>query len=155
MTNTSVAMCLWFDGQAEQAAEFYTSLLPNSKILNVLRPVEGMPAVMVSFTLDGVSFQALNGGAQFKHSEAASICVTTQNQEQTDSLWANLIKDGGSEGQCAWLKDRFGVSWQIVPSVLPVLLGSNNKEASARVMNKMMTMKKIDIAALEKAFNAK
>ncbi|WP_129670476.1 VOC family protein [Candidatus Chloroploca sp. Khr17] len=144
-TSSSVAVCLWYDSNAEEAARFYTSLLPNSAILSV-------SPVMVTFTLDGVPFQALNGGPQFKPTEAASIAVTTKDQQETDYLWSALTADGGEEGQCAWLKDRFGVSWQIVPQILPKLLGSPDRQAANRAMEAMLQMSKIDIETLESAF---
>lgn len=153
--NTNVAICLWFDGQAEEAAEFYTSLIPDSEIRNVFRPAEDQPALMVTFTLGGVPFQALNGGPQYKHSEAASISVTTKDQKETDRLWNALTADGGSEGNCAWLKDRFGVSWQIVPAALSTYIGSSDREASGRAMKAMMDMNKIIIFELEAAFDGK
>ena len=146
-TPSSVAVCLWYDGNAEEAARFYTSLIPNSEVVSV-------SPVMVTFTLDGVPFQALNGGPQFKHTEAASISVSTRNQEATDRLWSALTADGGSEGRCAWLKDRFGVSWQIVPDILPKLLSSSDRQAADRALQAMLQMSKIDIEALESAFNA-
>ncbi|MFV0680345.1 VOC family protein [Ottowia sp.] len=142
---TKTTICLWFDGQAEEAAHFYTSVIPNSEVTST-------SPVMVTFTLDGVPFQALNGGLQFKFNEAASISIATEDQEETDRLWDALIKDGGSEGQCAWLKERFGLSWQIVPKALPRLLGSPDRDAADRALKAMMTMKKIDIARLEAAF---
>jgi len=151
--NKNVAICLWFDGQAEEAAEFYTSLIPDSEITSVSRPAEDQPALMVTFTLGGLPFQALNGGPQYKHSEATSISVTTKDQEETDHLWNALTADGGSEGKCAWLKDRFGVSWQIVPAALPTYIGSSDREASGRAMEAMMEMNKIIISELEDAFN--
>jgi predicted 3-demethylubiquinone-9 3-methyltransferase (glyoxalase superfamily) len=138
-------VCLWYDGNAEEAARLYTALIPNSEITSV-------SPVMVTFTLDGVPFQGLNGGPQFKPTEAASIVVSTKDQEETDHLWSALTADGGEESQCAWLKDRFGVSWQIVPQALPRLLGSPDREAAERAMQAMLQMKKIDIAALESAF---
>ncbi len=153
--NTNLAICLWFDGQAEEAANFYTSLIPESEILNVSRPAQDQPALMVTFTLGGVPFQALNGGPQFKHSEAVSISITTKDQEETDRLWNALTVDGGSEGKCAWLKDRFGLSWQIVPAVLPTLIGSTDREASGRAMKAMLGMNKIIISELLAAFNDK
>ncbi len=146
-TSSSVATCLWYDDNAEEAARLYTSLIPNSAVTAV-------SPVIVTFTLDGVPFQALNGGPQFKHTEAASISVSTKNQEATDRLWAALTADGGSAGRCAWLKDRFGVSWQIVPDVLPKLLSSSDRQAADRVLQAMLQMSKIDIEALESAFNA-
>jgi predicted 3-demethylubiquinone-9 3-methyltransferase (glyoxalase superfamily) len=153
--NTNVAICLWFDGQAEEAAEFYTSLIPDSEITNISRPAEDQPALMVMFTLGGVPFQALNGGPQYRHSEAVSISVTCKDQEETDRLWDALTADGGSEGKCAWLKDRFGVSWQIVPAALSTYIGSSDCEASGRAMKAMLGMNKIIISELEAAFNGK
>ena len=144
---TTVSVCLWFDGKAEEAARFYTLLIPNSEITSI-------SPVMVTFTLDGVPFQALNGGPRFKPTEAASIVVSTANQEETDRLWNALIADGGSESRCAWLKDRFGVSWQIVPKILPQLLSSSDRQAADRALQAMLKMSKIDIALLESAFNA-
>lgn len=152
---TNVAICLWFDGQAEEAAEFYTSLIPDSEIRSISRPAEDQPALMVTFVLGGVPFQALNGGPQYKHSEAASISVTTKDQAETDRLWNALTADGGREGKCAWLKDRFGVSWQIVPAALSAYIGSSDREASGRAMQAMMGMNKIVISELEAAFNGK
>ena len=150
--NPKVSTCLWFDGDAEEAATFYTSLLPDSRITNVTRPVPGGLALLVGFTLAGAPFQALNGGPQYRHSEAASISVGTEDQEETDRLWAALIANGGCESQCAWLRDRFGVSWQIVPKALPRLIGASDRVAATRAMQAMMGMRKIDIAALEAAF---
>lgn len=150
--NAKVRTCLWFDGNAEEAARFYVSLIPSSLVENVFRPSPDSPVLIVNFTLDGAPFQGLNGGPQFKFNEAASISVLTKDQEETDRLWNALTADGGNESQCAWLKDRFGLSWQIVPEVLPRLLGDPDHEAAGRVMQTMMTMKKIDIALLEASF---
>jgi predicted 3-demethylubiquinone-9 3-methyltransferase (glyoxalase superfamily) len=144
---STVSVCLWYDGDAEEAARLYTSLIPNSGVTST-------SPVMVTFTLDGVPFQALNGGPQFKPTEAASIVVSTENQEETDRLWNALIADGGSEGRCAWLKDRFGVSWQIVPTILPKLLRASDRQAADRALQAMLKMSKIDIKVLEAAFNA-
>lgn len=152
-TNPKVAVCLWFDGQAEEAAAFYTSLISGSEIQHVSRPAADQPAVIVAFTLGGVPFQALNGGPQYKHSEAASIVVTTQDQAETDWLWDALTADGGSEGRCAWLKDRFGISWQIVPAALHEYIGAPDREAAARAVQAMLGMNKIIISELEAAFN--
>lgn len=146
-TLSTVSVCLWCDGNAEEAARFYTSLIPNSEVISV-------SPVIVIFTLDGVPFQALNGGPEFKPTEAASIVVSTKSQEDTDRLWSALIANGGSEGRCAWLKDRFGVSWQIVPQVLPKLLSSSDRQAADRALQAMLKMSKIDIEVLESAFNA-
>ena len=145
--------CLWFDGEGEEAARFYVSLLPGSHIENIVRPDPARPALVVEFTLAGAPYMTLNGGPQFKHTEAASISVLTKDQAETDQLWQVLTADG-EEGPCGWLKDRFGVSWQIVPEVLPRLLSAGDKVASGRVMSAMMQMRKIDISALQAAFNA-
>ena len=150
--HAKVATCLWFDGNAEEAAGFYTSLIPDSRITSIMRLHPDGPALIVGFTLGGAPFQALNGGPQYKFSEATSISVTTAGQEETDRLWAALMAGGGSESQCAWLKDRFGLSWQIVPEALPRLLGSPDRAAAGRAMQAMLGMRKIDIAALEAAF---
>ena len=147
-----VATCLWFDGQAEEAAGFYASLIPNSKITNVMRLSPDGPALMVDFTLVGAPFKALNGGPQYRFNEAASISVSTENQADTDRLWTALTADGGSEGQCAWLKDRFGMSWQIAPKALGQFLGASDRAAAGRAMQAILAMRKIDIARLETAF---
>ncbi|MEZ5064297.1 MAG: VOC family protein [bacterium] len=147
-----IAVCLWFDDQAEEAAKFYTSLIPNSEITGILRPDASRPAVMVNFTLGGAAFQGLNGGPHVKHNEAASISVSTKDQAETDRLWDALLANGGSELQCAWLKDRFGVHWQIVPEALPKYLGASDTEAAGRAMQAMLGMKKIVVSELEAAF---
>jgi predicted 3-demethylubiquinone-9 3-methyltransferase (glyoxalase superfamily) len=152
LMQSKVSTCLWFDGTAEEAATFYTSLLPDSRITSIARLAPDGPALLVAFTLAGTPFQALNGGSMYKLTEAASISVATENQEETDRLWGALIADGGCESRCAWLKDRFGMSWQIVPMVLPLLIGSSDRVAANRAMQAMMGMRKIDIAALESAF---
>ncbi len=149
---STISTCLWFDGQAEEAANLYTSLFPDSQITNVTRPAPERTPLLVEFTLCGTPFQALNGGPQYTFSEAISLSVTTENQEETDRLWTALIAEGGSEGQCGWLKDRFGLSWQIVPRVLPQLIGSSDRAAAQRALQAMMGMKKIEIAALEAAY---
>ncbi|MEQ1719043.1 MAG: VOC family protein [Hyphomicrobium sp.] len=148
---SKVKTCLWFDGNGEEAARLYVSLLPGSDIGRLFRPDANGPALVVEFTLAGTPYQALNGGPQFPHTEAASISVATEDQAETDRLWDALVANGGAESRCGWLKDRFGVSWQIVPEALPKLLGGPDKAASARVMQAMMKMAKIDIAALEAA----
>lgn len=147
-----VATCLWFDGTAEEAARFYTSLVPDSSVTGVQRLAPDGPALMVTFRLAGTPFQALNGGPHYTLSEAVSISVMTRDQPETDRLWNALIADGGHASRCAWLKDRFGLSWQIVPEALPRLIGSPDRPAAARAMQAMMAMGKIDIAALEAAF---
>jgi len=147
---------LWFDKEAEGAAKFYCSIFKNSTILDVARYPEGSPApagsaMIVSFELEGLQFIGLNAGPQFKFTEAISFAVTTENQEETDYLWNALTAGGGKESDCGWLKDKFGLSWQITPRALIELLSSADKQKSARVMAAMMTMQKIDIAALQRA----
>jgi predicted 3-demethylubiquinone-9 3-methyltransferase (glyoxalase superfamily) len=149
--NEKVRTCLWFDGQAEEAAAFYVSLIPHSRIESVSPAAGNGPALMVEFTLDGTPFQGLNGGPYFTFNEAASVVVMTEDQAETDRLWNALIADGGSEGQCAWLKDRFGLSWQIVPRALPRLISDPDPAAAKRAMDAMLRMGKIDVAALEAA----
>jgi predicted 3-demethylubiquinone-9 3-methyltransferase (glyoxalase superfamily) len=147
-----VSTCLWFDGKAEEAANFYISLIPESHVETVFRPDQSGPALLIVFTLGGTPFQALNGGPKFKHSEAASISVSTRDQEETDRLWNALTANGGSESRCGWLKDRFGVSWQIIPEALPRLLTSPDRVAANRAFQAMLDMGKIDTAGLEAAY---
>ncbi|PQA87750.1 VOC family protein [Hyphococcus luteus] len=148
-----VRTCLWFDGNGKEAAEFYVSLLPDSFIETSFTPEQSGPPLIVEFTLAGAPYMVLNGGPMFKHTPAASISVLTKDQEETDRLWNALIADGGEESMCAWCIDRFGVSWQIIPERLPQLLQADDKAAAGRAREAMMKMKKIDIAALETAFN--
>ena len=145
--------CLWFDNKGEEAAQFYVSLLPDSHIEKVYRPDPDAPALVVEFTLAGAPYMVLNGGPYYKLNPAASISVLTKDQEETDQLWEALTADGGSPSQCGWLTDKFGLSWQIIPEALPRLVGSDDKAAAQRAHNAMMKMGKIDIAALESAFN--
>ena len=151
---------LWFDTQAQEAARFYTSLFKNSEIKSVSRyPAEGEEitgkpagAVMtVTFRLDGQEFIALNGGPQFKFNEAISLVVNCETQEEVDELWAKLT-EGGAEVQCGWLKDRYGLAWQIVPTVLGEMLQDEDRDRAGRVMKAMLQMKKIDIQTLERAY---
>ncbi|YCK36021.1 VOC family protein [Actinomadura sp. ATCC 39365] len=146
---------LWFDNQAEEAAEFYTSIFADSRILDVQRYPEGGPgpagqAMMVSFELAGQRFLALNGGPQFTFTEAISLYVDCASQEEVDDLWAKLT-DGGEESQCGWLKDRYGLSWQIVPRALPELMSVPDPAAAQRVMQAMLGMRKIEIKGPEDA----
>lgn len=155
----TVATCLWFDRQAEEAATFYTSLIPNSRITAVSRYEKGGPmpegtALIVSFELAGTPYMALNGGPHFTFTEAASIVVTCETQMEIDALWQALTADGGAESQCFWLKDRYGLSWQIVPSQIQRWMMSEDKVAAARVMSVIMSSVKPDIARLETAFSA-
>lgn len=153
MTYTSkVRTCLWFDGRGEEAAEFYTTLLPDSHIDSRSYPEPGKPALVVEFTLAGAPYMVLNGGPMFEHSPAASISVLADDQSEIDRLWDALTKDGGKESMCGWVVDRFGVSWQVVPSVLPTLMESDDKAAAGRARAAMMKMGKFNISALEAAF---
>ena len=147
--------CLWFDTEGEDAANFYTSVFPNSRIVDVVRFGEAGPGpagtvMVVTFDLDGQRFIALNGGPQFAFSEAVSFQISCETQEEVDHFWNELSK-GGEEGRCGWLKDRFGLSWQVVPTALPRLLGSSDPATSQRVMQAMLKMQKIEIAELEQA----
>lgn len=146
-----VRTCLWFDGTGEEAARFYVSLLPDSRMESVFSPNPAGPPLVVNFTLAGAPFQVLNGGPNFRLNEAASISVLTKDQAETDRLWNSLIAGGGEESQCGWLKDRFGLSWQIVPEALPRLMTNGDAATSGRVMQALLAMKKIDISKLEAA----
>jgi len=151
-----VTPCLWFDGQAEQAARYYVSLLPDSRIDRVFRSPAETPSgpagmvLAVDFTLAGNKFSGLNGGPQYKFTEAVSFQIACQDQAEIDRLWAALL-DGGSPSQCGWLKDRWGLSWQIVPSRLFQLLSDPDPKRSRCAMEAMLKMTKINIAELERA----
>jgi len=149
---------LWFDNNAEEAAQFYTSIFKNSKILNVSRYGDAGPGpkgsvMVVNFQLEGQQFTALNGGPLFKFSEAFSFVVNCETQKEIDEYWNKLTSGGGKESECGWLKDKFGFSWQIVPSALGKLM-SDPKNAN-RVMQALLQMKKLDIATLEDAAEGK
>ncbi len=155
---------LWFDDNAEEAVNFYTSIFKNSKIGGISRYNEEMAkaagrpvgSVMVaSFELNGQSFTAINGGPVFKFTEAVSFMVDCKDQEEVDYYWEKLTSGGGQESQCGWLKDKFGLSWQIVPSVLGELLGGKDPEKSKRAMHAMLQMKKLDVKALRDAAEGK
>jgi predicted 3-demethylubiquinone-9 3-methyltransferase (glyoxalase superfamily) len=152
--------CLWFDGNAEEAATFYTGLLPDSRIDSIWRsPAEtpSGPAGMVQtvdFTLNGQRVQGLNGGADFRFNEAISFVIECEDQAEVDRLWEALTADGGEPGPCGWLKDRFGLSWQIVPRRLNELVGDPDPERARRAMEAMLKMGKIDVAELERAVEA-
>ncbi len=152
---TRITPCLWFDTEGEEAATFYVSLFKNSRITEVSRYGEAGPrpagtVMVVSFELDGQPFTALNGGPEFTFSEAISFQIDCQSQEEVDYYWDGLTA-GGEEGPCGWLKDRYGVSWQVVPSALIALLQDPDPGRSQRAMAAMLTMKKLDIAALQAA----
>ncbi len=156
MTAQKIRTCLWFDTQAEAAAEHYVSLFPGSRIVEVSRYGEGGPmpagtAIMVVFELAGQQFQALNGGPAFDFTEAISLSVDCKTQDEVDFLWSKLTADGGQESMCGWLKDRWGVSWQIVPEQLGQLMSSPDPAAAQRTMEAMLQMRKLDIAALQRA----
>ena len=148
---------LWFDTEAEEAAEYYVSIFPNSKIVNVTHYLDAGPrekgmVMTVEFELDGQHFTGLNGGPEFKFNEAISLLVNCDTQAEIDDLWKRL-SDGGAEGPCGWLKDRYGVSWQITPVALEDMLKSDDAEAASRAMSAMLQMGKMDIATLQKAYD--
>jgi predicted 3-demethylubiquinone-9 3-methyltransferase (glyoxalase superfamily) len=157
-----ISPCLWFDHQAEEAARFYTGIFPESRITGISRYGEAGKEIherppgsvmTVAFELNGQSFTALNGGPVFKFSEAVSLQIDCATQEEVDFYWEKLGEGGDPEArQCGWLKDKFGLSWQVVPSILPELVGTPESSASQRAMAAMMKMKKLDIAGLEKAY---
>jgi predicted 3-demethylubiquinone-9 3-methyltransferase (glyoxalase superfamily) len=153
----TITPCLWFDTEAEDAASFYTSIFDDSRIVEVVRYLEGSSragqVLVVSFDVNGQRFTALNGGPQFKHSEAISFQLPCDSQDEVDDYWEKLT-DGGEEGPCGWLKDRFGVSWQVFPKRLLELLGDPDSERAQRATSAMMAMKKIDLAAIEEAAGA-
>ena len=157
---SKIAPCLWFDGEAEEAAKFYVSLLPGSRIDPVQRNVTDSPAgkagtvLVVAFTLAGQRFLALNGGTRFEYTHAISFQVDCADQAEVDRLWDGL-SDGGSTERCGWLKDRFGVSWQIVPTVLSQMLGDPDPVKAQLVMQAMLAMIKLDIAGLEAAHDGR
>ena len=149
--------CLWFDDRIEDAVNFYTSVFPNAKITNMSRYGDAMPGqkgkvLTVSFELEGQEFMALNGGPQHKFSEAISFVVRCETQAEVDHYWNKLLEGGGREDQCAWLKDKFGLSWQIVPNALGRYLSDKDSRKAQRVMEAMLKMKKIVIADLDKAY---
>jgi predicted 3-demethylubiquinone-9 3-methyltransferase (glyoxalase superfamily) len=153
MTRQKIKTCLWFDGTAEEAARFYVSVFKDSGITGITPGPDGA-ALVVAFRLAGVEFIALNGGPQFQFNEAVSLSVDCRSQEELDELWEKLSA-GGSGGQCGWLKDRYGLSWQIVPAVLPKLLAGPDRGRAKRVMDALMGMTKLDIRVLEAAAAAK
>jgi predicted 3-demethylubiquinone-9 3-methyltransferase (glyoxalase superfamily) len=151
----SIVPNLWFDNEAEQAAEFYVSVFPNSRVVNVARYTDAGPgepgtAMTVEWELDGQRFVGINGGPQFKFDEAVSFLITCEDQDELDYYWDKLT-EGGSESQCGWLKDRFGLSWQVVPTGMEELFAHPDRERARRGMEAMLKMKKLDIAALRAA----
>jgi predicted 3-demethylubiquinone-9 3-methyltransferase (glyoxalase superfamily) len=151
-----ISPSLWFDNQAEEAANFYISVFPNSKLGKISRHTDAGPSpegsvLTVDFELDGTGFNAINGGPHFTFSEAISFVIDCKDQAEVDYYWDHLLSGGGSQSQCGWLKDRFGVSWQVVPVALIELLSSPDKAKAKRVMDAMLQMVKLDVAKLEAA----
>lgn len=143
---------LWFDDRAEEAVNLYMSIFDRSKIVSISRRGDGA-WLTATFELEGQRFMALNGGPQFPFTEAISLFVSCETQEEVDTLWEKLTADGGQEGRCGWLKDKFGVSWQIVPTVLGELIGGKDAAKAQRAMQAMLSMNKLDIARLQDAYN--
>jgi predicted 3-demethylubiquinone-9 3-methyltransferase (glyoxalase superfamily) len=151
-----ITPCLWFDTQAEEAANFYVSLFEDAKVTDV-QHLDGTPSgdnvALVFFRLAGQDYTAINGGPQFPFTEAVSFSVSCEDQDEVDRLWSSLTADGGEEGQCGWLKDRFGLSWQVIPTRMGELLSDPDPERAQRAMQAMLQMQKIDVQALEDAAN--
>jgi len=153
---SKIAPCLWFNGQAEEAARFYVSIFADGAIGAISRYGQGAPfpagtALMVEFELAGQRFQALNGGPQFAHSEAISLSIRAKDEDEVDRYWTALTAQGGTEGRCGWLKDRYGVSWQVVPDGLGALLSDPDPLRARRAMQAMMQMRKLDLTAMRAA----
>ena len=147
----SITPFLWFDTQAEKAMQFYTSIFPRSKVIAVHR--NGDRVMSVTWELEGQRFMGLNAGPHFTFNEAVSFFVSCETQQEVDTLWEQLLAGGGTPTQCGWLKDRFGLSWQVIPDVLPKLLAHPDREKAGRAMHAMMQMVKIDGPALQRAFD--
>ncbi len=148
--------CLWFDNNAETAVNFYISVFANSRIISIMRWPPGGPApegtvLVIYFELEGQSFMAMNGGPHFKFTEAISLSIACETQAEVDVLWTKLTADGGQDSECSWVKDKFGLSWQIAPKVLAELLQDPDRQKAGRVMAAMMTMKKINIDKIKEA----
>jgi predicted 3-demethylubiquinone-9 3-methyltransferase (glyoxalase superfamily) len=153
-----VSTCLWFDGNAEEAARFYTALFPNSRIDSIDASPADTPSgpegsiLTVNFTLAGRSFIGLNGGPEFKFTEAISLSIDCDDQAEVDRYWDALLADGGEPSVCGWLKDRFGLSWQVVPRQMSEMFNSKDRAAARRAMEAMLKMVKIDVSEIERAF---
>lgn len=147
----SITPFLWFDTQAEEAMQFYTSIFPRSKVIAVQR--NGDQVMSVTWELEGQRFMGLNAGPHFTFTEAVSFFVSCDTQQEVDALWDKLMAGGGTPSQCGWLKDRFGLSWQIIPTALPRLLGDPDRANAGRAMQAMLQMQKIDAATLQRAFD--
>lgn len=147
-----ISTCLWFDNRADEAVKFYTSVFKNSKITSTLHGPDGKP-IALNFMLNGIEFQALNGNPRFGFTESTSLSVNCETQAEVDELWSKLTANGGEESMCGWLKDRYGLSWQIVPDGVFELFTHPDQEKANRAMQAMMQMRKLDIANLKAAFN--
>jgi predicted 3-demethylubiquinone-9 3-methyltransferase (glyoxalase superfamily) len=153
-----IAPCLWFDNNAEEAVNYYVSVFKDSKVVHIDRysdvgPDPDAPVVFIEFQINGQPFQAINGGPIFTFSEAISFCIECESQDEVDYYWNTLVNDGGEPSQCGWLKDRYGVSWQIVPTVLNALLRDADRVRAGQVMRRMLQMTKLDIAELQAAYD--
>lgn len=164
LAKPKLTTCLWFDKQAEEVAKFYCSVFKNSRIGRIAhypdagQDIHGKPAnsvLTVEFELEGMPFMALNAGPMFKFNEAISLQIPCETQEEIDYYWNALTDDGGQESQCGWLKDKFGVSWQVFPDFMGDILAGPDRAAAARAMNAFMTMKKFNMAAVKKAYEGK
>jgi predicted 3-demethylubiquinone-9 3-methyltransferase (glyoxalase superfamily) len=155
---SKISPCLWFDRRAQEAATFYTSIIPDSRIDKVVRAAADNPStrqgdvLTVEFTLAGQSYIGLNGGPEFPFTEAISLSIDCEDQAEVDRYWEALTREGGRPGQCGWLKDRFGVSWQVVPRAMNEYLQGSDPEGAARAMEAMLTMTKLDVAKLREAY---
>ena len=158
---SKITPCLWFDGQAEEAANFYVTLLPDSRIDKVVRSPADNPStskgevLVVDFTLNGQKFSGLNGGPQFHFTEAVSFQIHCQDQAEVDRLWNAVLENGGKPSACGWINDRWGLSWQIFPEELLEMISSDDRAAAERAMTAMMDMVKIDLAKLREAFEGR
>ena len=151
----SITPFLWFDDQAEEAMNFYVSLFPNSKVLSVQPGGPNGKAMGVEFELAGQKFMGMNAGPRFPFTEAISLFVSVETQAEVDELWSKLTADGGEESQCGWLKDKYGLSWQIIPTALGEMFGDADREKADRAVQAMLQMQKIDIAGMRKAFEGR
>jgi predicted 3-demethylubiquinone-9 3-methyltransferase (glyoxalase superfamily) len=158
MSKSNIVPCLWFNGNAEAAARFYTAIFPGSRIDQIRRSSVDYPGgkagdvILVEFTVAGLSYQALNGGPHHPFNDAISLSVSCKDQAEVDRIWEALIADGGAPVQCGWLKDKFGVSWQVVPDEFVAMLWDQDPKKSKRVMEAMMKMVKLDVSTLKRAF---
>ena len=146
-----ITPCLWFDNNAEEAVEFYKTVFASTKLISADKIPDGK-TIVVFFEIEGQQFMGINGGPMFKHSEAFSIYVDCKSQEEVDTIWEKMTSNGGAESMCGWLKDKFGISWQIIPARMIELMKDKNPVKSKRVMNAMLQMRKIDMKKIEEAY---